>query len=115
MSFLGSVAGTGTLDVGNAGTLSLGLGAGIGQTVDFLASTGALDLSHPLDFAGTIVGFGGSDSIFLANTSFTSFSFSNDLLTVKHGTTTVASLNITESSNQFSLTSESSGVLIKFL
>jgi hypothetical protein len=114
MSFLGSIGGTGTLDVGAAGTLSLGLGAASGQTVDFLASTGALDLSHPLDFAGTINGFGGSDSIFLANTSFTGFSFANDLLTVKHGTTTVASLNITESSNMFSLTSESSGVLITF-
>jgi hypothetical protein len=114
LSFLGTVAGTGTLDVGAAGTLSLGLGAASGQTVDFLASTGTLDLAHPLDFAGTINGFGGSDSIFLANTSFTGFSFGNDLLTVKHGTTTVASLNITESSNMFSLTSESSGVLITF-
>ncbi len=114
LSFLGTVAGTGTLDVGHAGTLSLGLGASSGQAVDFLASTGALDLSHPLDFAGTINGFGASDSIFLANTSFTGFSFANDLLTVKHGTTTVASLNITESSNLFTLTSASSGVLITF-
>jgi len=34
---------------------------------------------------------------------------------VKHGTTTVASLNIIESSNQFSLISVNHGVLIKFL
>ncbi len=56
--------------------------------MDFLASTEALDLSCPLDFAGTINGFGGSDSIFMANTSFTGSSFSNNLLTVKQGTTT---------------------------
>jgi hypothetical protein len=114
LSFLGSVAGTGTLDVGSAGTLSLGLGAASGQTVDFLASGGALDLSHPLDFLGKIVGFGGSDQIFLENTTYTTFGFSSNLLTVKDGTATVASLNITETSNHFTLTNENHGVLIKF-
>jgi hypothetical protein len=114
LSFLGSVAGSGTLDVGSAGTLSLGLGAASGQTVDFLASTGVLDLAHPLDFLGKIAGFGGSDQIFLANTTYTTFGFSNNLLTVKDGTATVASLNIIESSNHFTLTNENHGVLIKF-
>jgi hypothetical protein len=114
LAFLGNVAGTGTLDVGSAGTLSLGLGAASGQTVDFLASSGVLDLSHPLDFLGKIAGFGGSDQIFLANTTFTTFAFSNNLLTVNDGGATVASLNITESSNLFTLTNENHGVLIKF-
>ena len=114
LSFLSSVGGTGALDVGTAGTLSLGLGASSGQTVDFLGTTGVLDLSNPLDFVGKIAGFGGSDEIFLKNTAFTTFSFSNNLLTVKDGSTTVASLHITESSNHFSLTNTSHGVLITF-
>ena len=112
--FQGTVAGTGTLDLGTAGTLSLGLGAGSGQVVDFLGATGVLDLSNPLDFAGTINGFGGSDQIFLANTTFTTFGYSSGLLTVKNGSATVAHLKITESSNLFSLTSENHGVLITF-
>jgi hypothetical protein len=114
LSFLNTVGGTGTLDVGSAGKLALALGASSGQTVDFLGATGALDLSHPLDFVGKIAGFGHSDEILLKGTAFTSFSFSNDLLTVKDGSTTVASLHITESSNHFSLTNASGGVLITF-
>lgn len=114
MSCLGSVAGTGTLEVGTGATLSLGLGAASGQTLEFLGTTGALDLSNPLDFAGTINDFAGSDQILLQNTGFTSFTFSNDLLTVKNGSATVASLHITESSNLFALTAEAHGTLITF-
>ncbi len=113
LSFLGSVAGTGTMDLGIAGTIALGLGA-TNQLVDFESLGGGLELAHPLDFAGSITGFASHDSIFLENTSFTGFSFNNDLLTVKHGTTTVANLNIVETSNQFTLTAENHGVLITF-
>jgi hypothetical protein len=114
MSFLGNAGGTGTLEIGAGATLSLGLGDGSGQTIDFLGTTGALDLSNPLDFAGTIDGFGGSDQILLQNTSVTSFAFSNNLLTVKDGSATVASLHITDTSNLFSLTAEAHGTLITF-
>jgi hypothetical protein len=114
LAFLGTIAGTGTLNVGAAATLSLGLGAASGQGVDFLSTTGVLDLAHPLDFAGSIAGFGHSDQIFLTNATETAFSFSNNLLTVKDGAATVASLNISESSNLFTLTNEHHGVLITF-
>jgi hypothetical protein len=114
LSFLSSVAGTGTMDISAGATLSLELGTGSGQVVDFLSTTGVTDLFNPLDFAGTIKGFGGSDQVFLENTTYTSFGFTNNLLTVKDGSSTVASLKITETSNHFSLTNEDSGVLIKF-
>jgi len=114
LSFLSKVGGTGALDVGTGGTLSLGLGASSGQTVDFLGTNGVLDLSNPLDFVGKIAGFGSSDEIFLKNAAYTTFSFSNNLLTVKDGSTTIASLHIAESSNHFSLHNESGGVLITF-
>ena len=114
LAFLGTIAGTGTLNVGAAATLSLGLGAASGQGVDFLSTTGVLDLAHPLDFAGSIAGFGQSDQIFLTNATETAFSFSNNLLTVKDGAATVASLKISESSNLFTLTNEHHGVLITF-
>ncbi len=113
LSFLGSIAGTGTMDLGIAGTIALGLGAA-NQLVDFEGLGSGLELAHPLDFAGSITGFASHDSIFLENTSFTGFSFNKDLLTVKHGSTTVASLNIIETSNQFTLTAENHGVLITF-
>jgi hypothetical protein len=114
LSFIASVGGTGTMDISAAATLSLELGAGSGQVVDFLSTSGALDLTNPLDFTGTIKGFGSSDQVFLENTTFTSFGYSNNILTIKDGTSTVASLNITETSNHFSLTNETHGVLITF-
>jgi hypothetical protein len=113
LTFQQSVGGTGTLDLGSSGTLSLLLGAGSGQVVDFLGTTGLLDLTNPLDFAGTIIGFGGSDQIDLLSTAETTFSYASNVLTVKNGSTTVATLDFTGSSNSFSLSSDGhSGTLI---
>jgi hypothetical protein len=114
LAFLASVGGSGTLDLGAAGTLSLELGAGSGQTVDFLSATGALDLSHPLDFGATIAGFGGSDQVFLENTAYTASSYTNNILSLTDNGTTVARLYFAGSSNSFSLASENHGVLITF-
>jgi hypothetical protein len=114
LSFLSSVAGTGAMDVSSTGTLSLELGAGSGQVVDFLANKGVLDLFNPLDFAGAIKGFSSSDQVFLENTTFTSFGYANNTLTVKDGSATVASLHFAGSSNSFSLANASHGVLITF-
>jgi hypothetical protein len=110
-----TVSGTGKLELGAASTLSLALGAGSGQTVDFLAGTGLLDLAKPLDFLGTITGFGGSDQIDLLNTAETSFTYAGNLLTVKDGSATVAKLDFTGASNSFSLVSDAhGGTLITF-
>jgi hypothetical protein len=109
------VSGTGTLDVGATGTLSLLAGAGSGQVVDFLAGTGLLDLTQPLDFAGTISGFGSSDKIDLLNTLETTYTYANHILTVKDGSATVAHLDFAGSSNSFSLTGDThGGTLITF-
>jgi hypothetical protein len=114
-SFAASVAGTGTLEVAATGTLSLLLGAGSGQTVDFLATTGLLDLTKPLDFAGTIAGFGAGDQIDLLNTAANGLSYAGNVLTVTNGTTTVASLIFAGASNSFSLSSDlHGGTLISF-
>jgi hypothetical protein len=95
-----TVTGTGTLAIGATGTLSLLDGAGTGQTADFLASTGALDLTNPLQFLGTIAGFGGSDVIDLVSTPETTWGFANGTLTVKDGNATVASLQFSGSYTQ---------------
>ncbi len=42
-----------------------------------------------------------NDQMFLANMTFTTSGFSNNLLTAKDGSATGASLNITESANHF--------------
>ncbi len=110
-----TVSGNGTLEVGSTGTLSLALGTGSFQVADFLSGTGLLDLAKPMDFAGTITGFGGSDQIDLLNTAFTSYSTMNNVLTVKDNGTTVANLTFTGSNNSFSLNSDNhGGTLITF-
>jgi hypothetical protein len=96
-SFADTVTGTGTLDIGAAGTVALLAGAGMGQTADFAAGTGALDLTMPLSFDGLIEGFGASDQIDLVNTQETSYSFGNGVLTVENGSATVASLRFSGS------------------
>jgi len=114
-AFLGSVAGTGTMDLASAGTVLLQLGASGGQAVDFLATTGLLDLSQPIDFAGTISGFGGSDKIDLIDTVETAYNYVDNVLTVKDGSSIVARLYFTGSSNSFSLgTDMHDGTLITF-
>jgi hypothetical protein len=109
VSFQTSVGGAGALQIGATGTLSLALGAGAGQTVDFLAGTGLLDLAQPTNFSGTISGFAAGDRIDLLNTPETSYLYANNLLTVKNGSNTVATLYFTGSSNSFSLTSDTHG------
>jgi autotransporter passenger strand-loop-strand repeat protein len=89
-----TVSGSGALQVGAAGTLSFGADANVAstQTVDFLASTGLVDLATPLNFNAHIVGFAGSDQIDLISSSATTFTVSSDTLTVLNGGTTVAVL-----------------------
>jgi hypothetical protein len=109
VSFQTSVAGKGALQIGATGTLSLTLGAAPGQTVDFMAGTGLLELTDATAFNGTISGFSANDRIDLLNTPETSYTYVNNLLTVKNGTSTVAALHFTGASNSFSLTSDTHG------
>jgi hypothetical protein len=119
LSISNTVSGTGTLQIGAAATMSLLLGAGTGQTVDFLAGTGLLNLAKPIDFNGVISGFGGSDTIDLLSTPATGFFVSGGVMMVRNGATTEASLNFGSSSYtsaDFSLTSDmNGGSFIKFV
>ena len=131
LSFLGAISNTGTFDaaggeisiakivtgkagaleVSAASTLALLGGAAVGQTADFLATSGALDLGNPLNFAGTIDGFGGSDVIDLLKTVSTSETFAAGVLTVQDSGVTVASLHLggSYSTADFMLSSDNNG------
>jgi hypothetical protein len=118
LEFKTALSGTGTLEVGSAGTVSLLKGAAAGQTVNFLAGTGLLDLTKPIDFKGLIGGFGASDQIDLLKTNETSFSYAGGVLTVLDGKKTEASLHFSGSYTQtdFTLTSDGhGGTLIGFV
>ena len=106
-----TVTGKGTMEIGAGGTLTLDLGASVTQTVEMLGQAGVLDLGTPLDFAGLIGGFGGTDKIDLLNTASTSFSYASGALTVLNGAQTVASLRLQGiyTSNNFSLSSDGHG------
>jgi len=113
-----AVSGTGTLDIGATGTLSLLAGAASGQQADFLATTGALDLTAPTSMLGTIAGFAGSDMIDLVKTPETAFSYAAGILTVKSGSTTEATLHFagTYTAASFAITPDGhGGSLISFV
>jgi hypothetical protein len=110
------VAGKGTLEVGATGTLSLQNGALAGQTLDFLAATGLVELDHPLSFFGQIVGFHAGDIIDLTKpTGFaeTGYSYSGGVLTIMDGSATVASLHFqgNYTTSDFSLGADGHGGL----
>ena len=62
----GTIASTGTLAIGPQANLQLNAGVAAGQTIAFQSSTGTLTIETPLNFAGTIVGFGAGDRIAVA-------------------------------------------------
>jgi hypothetical protein len=117
LSIKNTMSGTGTLEIGAGATASLALGAGSGQTVDFFAGTGLLDLASPIDFKAIIDGFGASDKIDLLKTPETSFAFSDGVLTVMDGGKTGASLHFGGSytASSFALASDAhGGIFITF-
>jgi hypothetical protein len=59
---LGSVTGTGTLQIYGLGSLAL-YGSESGNTIAFISDGGELDLSHAGSVTGTISGFGQTDAI----------------------------------------------------
>jgi hypothetical protein len=115
LSFKNAVSGTGTLEIGTTGSLSLLAGAAAGQLVDFLGTTGGLNLSQPSSFLGSIAGFAGSDKIDLVNTVSNGATYTQGthggVLTLTEGTSTVATLNFvgTYTSSSFTLTTDNHG------
>jgi hypothetical protein len=96
-SFSDSVGGTGTITVGAGGTASLLDGSAAGEAVNFLATSGAIDLGTPLSFAGKIGGFAHGNTIDLLSTIATGETFAANVLTLTNGATTVAKLDMTGS------------------
>jgi hypothetical protein len=96
----GAVSGTGTLKIDTGETLEVGSTVASTQTAVFASNTGTLSLDHPLDFAGSITKFTGSDAIYLggqAATGFGGYNTTTHLLTVLNGTTTIAQLTFSGS------------------
>jgi hypothetical protein len=89
----GRVSGVGAVEIGQAGVLDLLHGAVKGQTVDFLAGTGRLDLQAASSFDGAIAGFRVGDRIDLVDTPADSLAFRQGVLTVRDGGSRVASLH----------------------
>jgi hypothetical protein len=118
LSVKDTVGGTGNLQIGATGTLSLLLGAGAGQTVDFLAGTGLLDLTKAINFTGLITGFAGGDTIDLLKAPETSYGFSNNVLTINDGANIEASLHFSGGYTlaDFSVTKDmNGGTFVKFV
>jgi hypothetical protein len=111
LSIATAVAGSGTLAMVAAGTLSLLDGAAAGQTADFPDCTGLLHLTKAMHVAGQIDGFSAGGRIDLVGTVVTGDKFANGVRTVKDGGKTVASLHLGGSYTQsdFILVSEGHG------
>ena len=93
----GDVTGTGTLQILRNSTLDLG-GNAAGQTINFVATAmpenETLILDNPGDSFGTINGFTTSDTIDLKAIAATTDSYSGGILTVKNGSSVVATLMV---------------------
>jgi HPt (histidine-containing phosphotransfer) domain-containing protein len=69
----GAVTGTGTLKIDVGQTLEVGSTVASTQTAVFASTTGTLSLDEPLNFAGSITNFTGSDQIYLGGETITGF------------------------------------------
>jgi hypothetical protein len=69
----GAVTGTGTLKIDAGTTLEVGRTVASSQTAVFASTTGTLSLDQPLNFAGSITDFTGSDQIYLGGQTITGF------------------------------------------
>jgi hypothetical protein len=127
LAFLGATTNTGSITVSRGeiafdatvtgtGTLSLADGAASAQALSFGGSGGMLDLSQPLTFHGLISSFAAGDAIDLLNTSFTTYSVSNDTLSVLDAGKTVATLDFSGNytSSSFTLTATGNTTVIGF-
>jgi len=113
-----SVSGAGTIIDSNGGSVYVGEAVGSGQTLDFTAATGSLELGNPLAFLGEISGFGGSVVIDLIGQQTTGCSFADGTLSVVNGSSAVANLLFTGSytTSDFALSSDgNNGTDIKYV
>ena len=89
--------GTGAVDIGANGTVTLNNGADANSLANFLADTGSLELSNPMNFLGTIAGFALGDSIDLRLVAANTATLAGGVLTLKENLATVAKLHFSGS------------------
>jgi hypothetical protein len=114
----GDVAGTGTLDVGQTGTLSLLGGSAATEVVHFTGAGGLLDLTTPSNFLGTIAGFAAGTVVDLIYTAANAFTYSNGTLSLTEKGAAVVSLHFSGNytAADFALSNDGhSGTDIKFV
>jgi hypothetical protein len=88
MAFLGSVTGTGSMNISNGATLDLLGSTTITNTLTFGSHGGILDLGTPDNFLGTIAGFATGDMVELNG-----FAFGGGSLVVQNDTVTITDGN----------------------
>jgi T5SS/PEP-CTERM-associated repeat protein len=108
LSFMGSITGTGQVQIDAASTLSLGSGVSSGQEITFESATSKLALADPPAFAGTIAGFNKGDTIDLSKVVGISLTYSGDVLTVHESGGAVLALKFSGAYTQssFGMTSD---------
>ena len=95
LTFKQAITGTGALDAGAGGTLAVDASAASSLSMAFTGAGATLDLASPSTFAAAISGFAASDVIELVGIRATGVTLgSNDVLTVKNGSATVATLQL---------------------
>ena len=98
LTVTGGITGTGTAQIGNAATLVLDSSVATGTSVSFSTASGTLKLVAPSSFQGTLVGAAvAGDVIDLVNTAANAITFNGGVVTVKNGSTKVASFGLSGS------------------
>jgi hypothetical protein len=118
-----AATGGGTIDLGTGGTVQVAGSVQSSIVMDFkdathdLLNLGGVSSSHTNEFAGTIVGFGTGDTIFLSSIPFVqgnTESFNANTLTISNGATTLATLDMSGSytTASFTLVTDAGGTAI---
>ena len=118
-----TASGGGIIDIGGGGTVEASGSVQSSIVIDFTDATqnllilGGVSSSQPGEFAGTIEGFGTGDTIDLPSLPYSAAdteTFTNNILTISNGTTTLATLQMTGSytTSSFALVDDNSGTAV---
>lgn len=117
LSIAHSVSGTGALAVSGGAVLALQAGSGVGQSVDFLAANGLVELGAPSLFHGTIAGFAAGDTLSLLATTATEAVLKGEVLQIYDGATLTAGIHLSGAytNADFALTESGGNAVISFV
>ena len=91
--FQGGISGTGRIAMADHSFIGISGVVGIGQNLDFMPGSATLAFSNPGAMSGTIGGFASGDIISLNGIDATGLTFTNGVLGILAGASTVATLN----------------------